>query len=265
MVQEPWEISPNLFEANIDLVRLTVNRVLSLFQPERPRLYFVDPSFTIHVGKKLLDTLKDGQIPPDAFLSGEGGWETIFGKQANTVSWSWQEVTKDLITPEPWIYPLAVLMWQAYDTRRVPYPSVGIRIKFAQDEDDEYRVYRLTLKRAEGTEKEVKFAFAVAAVVTPYEPALNPRETALYHLYNLTWFFRRRLLERELKKFAASGQGTTRAQLRRSAASSLPYQAPHYTSPMAVARLANVWISACAVQSGSAFAGFHVRIGKTSN
>jgi len=26
------------------------------------------------------------------------------------------------------------------------------------------------------------------------------RETALYHLYNLAWFFRRRLLERELQK-----------------------------------------------------------------
>ena len=91
-------------------------------------------------------------------------------------------------------------MWQAYHTSRVPYPSVGIRVKFAEEDDDEYRVYRLTLKRAEGTEKEVKFAFAVAAVVTPYEPAQNPRETALYHLYNLAWFFRRRLLERELKK-----------------------------------------------------------------
>jgi len=199
-VQKPWEISPNLFQVNTELVGLAVTRVLSLFQPERPRLYFLGPSFAIHVGKNQVDTLKDGLIPPDAFLSGEGEWETIFGKQANTVSWSWQEVVRDLISPEPWIYPLAVLMWQAYHTSRVPYPSVGIRVKFAEEDDDEYRVYRLTLKRAEGTEKEVKFAFAVAAVVTPYEPAQNPRETALYHLYNLAWFFRRRLLERELKK-----------------------------------------------------------------
>jgi len=44
------------------------------------------------------------------------------------------------------------------------------------------------------------FAFAAAAVVVPYEPANNPKETRLYHLYNLAWFFRRRLLERELTK-----------------------------------------------------------------
>jgi hypothetical protein len=199
--QKPWEISPNLFgENSIELVRPAINRVLSLFQPEKPALYFVGPSFTIHVKKDQIETLKNGQVPPDAFLSGEGKWETIFGKQDNTISWSWHEVVRDLISPEPWIHPLAVLMWQAYHTSRVPYPSLGIRVKFVGENDDEYRVYRLTLKRAEGTKEEVKFAFAVAALVTPYEPAQNPRETALYHLYNLAWFFRRRLLERELKK-----------------------------------------------------------------
>jgi hypothetical protein len=36
--------------------------------------------------------------------------------------------------------------------------------------------------------------------VVPYEPAKNPTETRLYHLFNLAWFFRRRLLERELAK-----------------------------------------------------------------
>ena len=81
----------------------------------------------------------------------------------------------------------------------VPYPSVGVRIKF-EEVDDEFRVFRLSLQRAEMTENEARFTFAAAKLVTPYEPARNPKETALYHLYNLAWFFRRRLLDRELTK-----------------------------------------------------------------
>ncbi len=91
-------------------------------------------------------------------------------------------------------------MWQAYDGQRVEYPSVGVRIKFSSQYVDEYRVFRLSLQKVDLKGDEANFSFAAAAVVVPYEPASNPTETRLYHLYNLAWFFRRRLLERELSK-----------------------------------------------------------------
>jgi hypothetical protein len=91
-------------------------------------------------------------------------------------------------------------MWHAYDLQRVQYPSIGVRIKFTNEEVNEYRVFRLCLQTVDVTGDAATFAFAAATVVVPYEPAKNPRETGLYHLYNLAWFFRRRLLERELAK-----------------------------------------------------------------
>jgi hypothetical protein len=199
-VEKPWEIAPNLFQRNARLVNESINRIIAAVRgTEKPRLFFCGPSFTIHIKLDQLDILQDGKIPPDAYLTGDGGWETIFGKAAHTVSWLWRDVIRGLESPEPWIYPLAVLMWQALDSQRVPYPSVGVRIKF-EEEDDEFRVFRLSLQRAEMTENEARFTFAAAALVTPYEPARNPNETALYHLYNLAWFFRRRLLDRELAR-----------------------------------------------------------------
>jgi hypothetical protein len=91
-------------------------------------------------------------------------------------------------------------MWQAYDRQRVQYPSVGVRIKFSNEDAAEYRVFRLCLQKVDVTADVATFAFAAAAVIVPYEPATSPTETRLYHLYNLAWFFRRRLLERELNK-----------------------------------------------------------------
>ena len=44
-------------------------------------------------------------------------------------------------------------------------------------------------RREEVTAEKANFAFAAAAVVVPYEPASNPTETRLYHLYSLAWFF----------------------------------------------------------------------------
>jgi hypothetical protein len=133
-------------------------------------------------------------------LQGQGGWEAIFGKPVTNVCYKWRDVVRELESPDPWIYPLAALMWQAYDGQRVEYPSVGVRIKFSNQCVDEYRVFRLSLQKVDLKGDEANFSFAAAAVVVPYEPASNPTETRLYHLYNLAWFFRRRLLERELTK-----------------------------------------------------------------
>jgi hypothetical protein len=163
-------------------------------------LRFACPSFTIHINVDQLKVLQDGTIPPEADLSGEGPWQEIFGLPVPTAHCKWQDVVMELESPEPWIHPLAILMWQAYDRQRIQYPSVGARVKFSKQYNDEYRVFRLCLQNVYVTGDEADFAFAVAAVVVPYEPANNPKETRLYHLFNLAWFFRRRLLERELTK-----------------------------------------------------------------
>jgi hypothetical protein len=173
---------------------------------------FACPSFNIHIKVNQLEVLRDGTIPPESELSGEGGWEEIFDLPASTARsksqdvlrkparFKWEDVVRKLESPEPWIYPLAILMWQAYDRQRIEYPSVGVRIKFLDRDDDEYRVFRLCLQKVDAKPDEADFAFVVTAVVVPYEPANNPTETRLYHLFNLAWFFRRRLLERELGK-----------------------------------------------------------------
>lgn len=147
-----------------------------------------------------LKTLHEGQIPQEADVSGDGGWEAVFGAPVPTARCKWWDIVRRLESPEPWIYPLATLMWQAYDRQRIQYPSVGVRIKFADEDVNEYRVFRFCLEKVDVTADEAHFAFAAAAIVVPYEPAHDPAETRLYHLFNLAWFFRRRLLERELAK-----------------------------------------------------------------
>jgi hypothetical protein len=196
-VEEPWKLHPNVFKANQALVDSKINEIVTAVQSTS---HFACPSFLLQVKVDKLQSLKEGKIPLDAELSGEAGWETIFGKPVPTESCKWEEVETELESPEPWIYAMATLMWQAYDSQRVQYPSVGVRIKFRDQNVDEYRVFRLCLQRVEVVADEAGFAFVAAAVVVPYEPANNPTETRLYHLYNLAWFFRRRLLERELTR-----------------------------------------------------------------
>jgi hypothetical protein len=169
---------------------------------------FTCPSFTVQIPIDQLEGLQNGTIPLEAGLCGEGRWDEIFGLPVPTVRCRWGDVVTKLKSPEPWIYPLAVLMWQAYKGEPIQYPSVGVRVKFIKQSQGDYDVYRLCLTRV--TETSVKdekggitlqahFTFAMAAIVVPYEPANNPKETGLYHLFNLAWFFRRRLLDRELE------------------------------------------------------------------
>jgi hypothetical protein len=200
-VSDPWKIYPDVFEENEDLVNANIKKIIAAVSKPPPR--YAGPSFAIRLKLAQVDFLRDGKIPPEADLTGQGGWETIFGKSATIQRYKWREVVRDLESPEPWIYPLATLMWQAYDGRRVEYPSVGVRIKFSNQYIDEYRVFRLFLQKVDLLGDEANFCFGAAAVVVPYEPANNPKETSLYHLYNLAWFFRRRLLERELTKLDA--------------------------------------------------------------
>jgi cell fate regulator YaaT (PSP1 superfamily) len=56
-------------------------------------------------------------------------------------------------------------MRQVYDRQRIQYPSVGARIKFANQNSDEYRVFRLRLQTVYVTGDEADFAFTVAAVL----------------------------------------------------------------------------------------------------
>jgi hypothetical protein len=173
---------------------------LYLIEPLQRRPRFARPSFAIDIKVDQLAILRDGKIPPEADLSGEGRWELIFGKPGGSEVRKWGDAVRGLESPEPWIYPLAILMWRAYDGQPVQYPSVGVRIKFVDLDFDEYRVFRVFLQEVDVIGDTATFSFAAAAVVVPYEPANNATETRLYHLYNLAWFFRRRLLERELDK-----------------------------------------------------------------
>jgi hypothetical protein len=197
-VDDPWKIYPDVFQENEDLVNTNIKKIIAAVSKPPPR--FAGPSFAIRIKLDQVEILKDGKIPPEADLMGQGGWEAIFGKPVTNVCYKWRDVVRELESPDPWIYPLAALMWQAYDGQRVEYPSVGVRIKFSSQYVDEYRVFRLSLQKVDLKGDEANFSFAAAAVVVPYEPASNPTETRLYHLYNLAWFFRRRLLERELSK-----------------------------------------------------------------
>ena len=84
-VDEPWNIYPNLFEESEDLVKTNIKKIITAVSGTAKSLpHFAGPSFAILIKVDQLEILKDGKIPPEADMTGQGGWEAIFGKPVAT-------------------------------------------------------------------------------------------------------------------------------------------------------------------------------------
>jgi hypothetical protein len=197
--RSPWNIKRDLLDFREQLDD-QIKRIISEVTGgvELQSVTTISPSFAFHVKRELLDGLENGLIPDDTYVDGDGGWEKIFGKPVNTISWRWGDLAKGLLDSTPWVYLIALMMSEAHRLRAVNYPSTVIRAKNIGD--NAQVVYRLILRRVEVTKTESRFFFAASPIVTPFDPSVIEQETTVFHMYNMAWFFRRRFFGKHLRE-----------------------------------------------------------------
>src|SRR5271165_4884778 len=196
-LHDPWKINPRIFENNRDAVNDATRRVCEAarFGAGPKHSLRLAPLVNVRIKKNQTHELESGRIPSSATVTGEGGWETVFGKPEATSGWTWRELMEGIDKTSAWEYQICSMMADAIKMRSVQYPSIALRISVrgAQEAED---IYRIGLGRVSEFEEEYEFVFILFRVRTPFDPSEDDRETMLYHLFNLAWHFRRRFVER---------------------------------------------------------------------
>ncbi len=199
-LDEPWQIKPALFaEIGHVEIREKISRIIRevLYEEEIIAQFTISPTFTFHVDASETVKLGGGSISPNTQVSGDGPWETAFGRPERSTAWTWGELTENLEDWQPWAYQLASMMSDALRYTAVRHPSIALRIR---TNDGSESIYRVILRRLEKTKDECRFTFAAAKIITAYQPTDHVKETRIFHLYNMAWFFRRQFLEKHLEK-----------------------------------------------------------------
>jgi hypothetical protein len=164
----------------------------------------IAPLFNINLKKEETDSLRSGKFPGSVWVEGEAGWEVVFGKPINTLSWQWPEVASGLMAFEETEYQLAQMCWEAYKYKRVKFPSIPSQLRDASG--NSLGLYRFTLNRFEEVAEDHRFRFTAASLLAPFDCSDSQEETMLYHIYNAAWSWRRRLFEHDRKALESALQ-----------------------------------------------------------
>jgi hypothetical protein len=197
-LQDPWEVKPDLDPL---MLMGTANTIVSVFMgSERIEQNFdVAPSVTFElvVSDTIKDDLKRGRLSPEIAVSGTKDWQRLFGREINTGGWLWRELSADW--PFAWVYEflIAKMISDALGGRM---PKGTILRAPDSEGPNSNALYRMTLRRYErmGGGSKHRFHFTAAPLDLPFdlpEPGRTAEETVLYHLVNLTWYFRRRVID----------------------------------------------------------------------
>jgi hypothetical protein len=190
----PWMISPKLPDK---ILRDTASDIVKAFMgSERVEAHF-NVATTVMMELLMDETakavLKDNRVPPDVTITGTKGWQRLFGREIDTGGWKWHHLISDWPYGEVYEFLIAKMIYDAYSA----HMPKGMYLR-AADSDE---LYRMTLRRYErmAAASKYRFYFTVAPVDLPFDvpskSGSRARETVLYHLVNLTWNFRRRLVD----------------------------------------------------------------------
>ena len=197
---DPWKLSPLIFRDNLDAVRDAVRRVRDACRLGGGPKYNLQiaPLINIRIKKTEIPDLERGAVPVSTPVTGEGAWETVFGKPEATAGWCWGELTEGVEKISAWEYQICWMMVEAVRRRSVQFPSIAIRVSIrgAEGTPD---IYRIGLRRVAEYDNDFEFVFVLSRIRTPFEPSEDDRETMLYHLFNMAWHFRRRFIEHHRK------------------------------------------------------------------
>lgn len=195
-LRDPWKVNSGLNPATlID----TANEIVSEFRgTERVEQNFdVAPSVTIEmvVSDHIKDDLQHGRFPEDSVISGTKDWQRLFGREIDTGAWTWQELTATWPFTEVYEFLIAKMISDALNGR-MPKGTILKVPGFGTDADEMYRMTLRHYERMRGSKH--RFHFTAA----PFDLHFNlpdsresAEETVLYNLINLTWYFRRRMVD----------------------------------------------------------------------
>jgi hypothetical protein len=192
-VEPPYAIKPDVGE---DRLLQTAQEIVGLFEGgERvERNFDVSPSivFELQVTDATREQLRNGILPPDCPVSGLLDWQRLFGKSIDTGAWLWHDLRSDWPFAEAYEYLLARMILDGLDGKT---PAGAI---FRAPDSDQ--LFRMTLRRFERVSgAKHRFHFIAGRVDQPFDllqAGSTLEETVLYHLVNLSWYFRRRIVDR---------------------------------------------------------------------
>ena len=191
--EEPYQLNPRL---SPELLSQTAGEIVTIFEGgERvERNFDVAPSISIElaVTDATRDQLRNGMLPPDCPVSGLKDWQKLFGKSIDTGAWLWRDLRKDWPFVEAYEYLLAKMIFDALEGR----DPTGAIFRTPDSRD----LFRMTLRRFEKfSGNKHRFHFTAGLVDLPFDllqTGSTVEETVLYHLVNLTWYFRRRVVDK---------------------------------------------------------------------
>ncbi len=200
-VDPPWAIKPDL---DAELLTTMITRVVNAVRnrPVPQWTITISPRFIVNIRREASEELRVGRIPADSLFEGEAGWEPVFAKTVSTLSWPWQDLVTGLSDTEAWSYQLARMMWEALKFKRVEYPSIALAVRTAGGKG--LGIYRFTLTRfEEGAGDCHRFTFIAVPIITPFDASDNSDETMLYHVFNIAWSYRSRIIQKHLTRLSA--------------------------------------------------------------
>ena len=192
-LKDGWQLSPDLEPAA--LIGTAKEIVTAFSGSERIEANFdVATSVTMELvlSDRAKSELKQNRVPADVTVSGTREWQRLFGRDLDTGGWQWRDLITDWPYAEIYEFLIAKMISEALEAQM----PEGILLRGAEG----HKLSRMSLRRYEriaGTK--YRFHFTVAPFHLPFDVPLDSghkaRQTVLYHLVNLSWYFRKRMVD----------------------------------------------------------------------
>jgi hypothetical protein len=191
--QDPWKIKPDLGDEDItSTAKYIVSKFLDKERIERNFDVAPDIIFEITLDEKAKNDLQSFKLPAGTTISGVKDWHRLFGKETDTGGWPWADLASEWEYAPVYEFLFAKMI---HDAIRSDLPRGVLLRSIASHE-----LYRVTLRRYETFSSGMKYRFYLTAAELnlPFDlpsDLSEKKEVVLYHLVNLTWYFRRRFVD----------------------------------------------------------------------
>jgi hypothetical protein len=212
--EEPWSISPTLSHERLTSIATDLVRIFHSESATATNFDLV-PSFVLEMNATEMTRadLRSGRIPDNSKLKGNQNWQMLFDKGPATQSLKWDDLSN---WPVKRFYDLKFSR-MALTALSKDTPG-GCFIRPSAQEQGGGILFRITLRRYEEYASETgwRFYFTAAPIDIPIfgiGDTTDNDETRTYHLLNVCWYTRRRLimiLQDRAEAFASSVTATAK-------------------------------------------------------